>query len=167
MPMDLPLKDGQVNLRHILLANAILVVPGATDRISNSAEPQPSPKKVRFPLWVTYNQLLIPQGEKLLDSTPSWKLSSRAFSRLSSNPEIYCTHAYLLLIYSTSLGFRIKDTISEFLERYRFIKIRKSMKIDHFNCKFHKQNLPNWQLIAKWTSQWKYVLSLWKVKQQA
>ena len=71
--MDLPLGDGQDNVRRILLANAILVGPGATDRISNSAEPQPSPKKVRFPLRVTYNQLLIPQGQKLLDLTPSWK----------------------------------------------------------------------------------------------
>ena len=73
MPMVLPLGERQDNIHYILLANAILVVPGATDSISNLVKPQLSPKKVRFPLWVTYNQLLIPQGQKLLDLTPSWK----------------------------------------------------------------------------------------------
>ena len=33
MPVDLPLGDVQDNVRHILLANAIPVVPGATDRM--------------------------------------------------------------------------------------------------------------------------------------
>ena len=73
MPVVLPLGDVQDNVRHILLAYAIPVVPGATDRMVQSAEPQSSPKKVRFPSRVTYNQLLIPQGQKLLDLTPSWQ----------------------------------------------------------------------------------------------
>ena len=70
MPVALLLGDVQDNVRRILLANAIPVVPGATDRMVQPAEPQSSPKKVRFPSRVTYNQLLIPQGQKLLDLTP-------------------------------------------------------------------------------------------------
>ena len=69
--MVLLLGDVQDNVRRILLANAIPVVPGATDRMVQPAEPQLLPTKVRFPSGVTYNQLLIPQGQKLLDLTPS------------------------------------------------------------------------------------------------
>ena len=75
MPVVLPLGDVQDNGHRILLANAILVVPGATDRITSltrlrSREPQSSPKMVRFPSQVTYNHLLTPRGQKLLDLTP-------------------------------------------------------------------------------------------------
>ena len=62
MPVYLLLGDVQDNVRHILLANAIPVVPGAADRMIWASEPQPSQKKVRFPSQVTWNQLLIPQG---------------------------------------------------------------------------------------------------------
>ena len=73
MPVALLLGDVQDNVRRILLANAIPVVPGATDRMVQLAEPQSSPKKVRFPSRVTYNQLLIPQSQEVLDLTPFWQ----------------------------------------------------------------------------------------------